>query len=108
MENYEPITSSGEEVAEIYDALSPREDTAATVAFLEHLAGGGPVLELAIGTGQVALSLAARGVRVDGIDRSPASSCAALMSSTHKMNVHAMRPSDRKDAIRQGSRRTGP
>ena len=72
MENYEPIASFGEEVAELYDDLSPREDTPATVAFLEHLAAGGPVLELAIGTGRVALPLAARGVHVDGIDLSPA------------------------------------
>ncbi len=40
----------------------------ATVSFLESLAGGGPALELAIGTGRVALPLAARSVRVDGID----------------------------------------
>src|SRR5438067_12123974 len=72
MENYEPITSFGEDVAENYDDLSPRGDTLATVAFLEQLAGGGPALELAIGTGRVALPLAARGMRVDGIDLSPA------------------------------------
>ncbi len=72
METYEPITSFGEDVAAIYDDLSPRGDTLATVAFLERLAGGGPALELAIGTGRVALPLAARGLRVDGIDLSPA------------------------------------
>ena len=71
MEGYEPITSFGEDAAEIYDA-SPRGDEAATVAFLEQLAGGGPALELAIGTGRIALPLAARGIRVDGIDLSPA------------------------------------
>jgi SAM-dependent methyltransferase len=42
----------------------------ATVDFLERLAGGG-ALELAIGTGRIALPLAARGVRVQGIDLSP-------------------------------------
>jgi SAM-dependent methyltransferase len=61
----------GERVAEIYDDL-PSGDTSATVAFLEQLARGGPALELAIGTGRVALPLAARGIRVDGIDISPA------------------------------------
>src|SRR5215475_5158829 len=40
------------------------------VDFLEPLAGGG-ALELAIGTGRIALPLAARGVRVAGIDLSP-------------------------------------
>jgi 2-polyprenyl-3-methyl-5-hydroxy-6-metoxy-1,4-benzoquinol methylase len=39
---------------------------------LEKLADCGPVLELAIGTGRIALPLAARGIRVDGIDISPA------------------------------------
>lgn len=72
MKNYEPVTSFGEDVAAIYDDLSPRTDTEATVAFLEQLAGSGPALELAIGTGRVALPLAARGLRVDGIDLSPA------------------------------------
>src|SRR5207248_188158 len=71
-DNYEPITSFGEDAAENYDDLSQRADTLATVAFLEQLAGGGPALELAIGTGRVALPLAARGLRVDGIDLSPA------------------------------------
>lgn len=61
-----------ERVAEFYDDISRREDTPATVAFLERLAGGGPALELGIGTGRVALPLAARGIRVDGIDISPA------------------------------------
>jgi len=75
MQDYEPIMSFGEHDAEIYDTepdVSQRRDTSATVAFLEQLAGGGPALELAIGTGRVALPLAARGIRVDGIDFSPA------------------------------------
>jgi SAM-dependent methyltransferase len=45
-------------------------DTEAAVAFLAELAGSGPVLELAIGTGRVALPLAERGVDVRGIDAS--------------------------------------
>lgn len=42
----------------------------ATVDFLEPLAAGG-ALELAIGTGRIAVPLARRGVRVAGIDYSP-------------------------------------
>jgi SAM-dependent methyltransferase len=61
----------GAHVAEIYDEL-PNADASAAVAFLEQLARGGPALELAIGTGRVALPLAARGLRVDGVDISPA------------------------------------
>ena len=40
--------------------------------FLAGLADGGRVLELAIGTGRVALPLAARGVAIEGIDASQA------------------------------------
>ena len=61
----------GEDVAARYDDV-PRGDEAAAVAFLEQLAGGGPALELAIGTGRIALPLAARGIPVHGVDISPA------------------------------------
>jgi len=42
------------------------------VEFLAGLAGDGRVLELAIGTGRVALPLAARGIAVEGVDASAA------------------------------------
>jgi SAM-dependent methyltransferase len=71
MEGYEPVDSFGEDTAEIYDA-EPRGDELSTVALLEQLARGGPALELAIGTGRIALPLAACGIRVDGVDLSPA------------------------------------
>ena len=71
MKGYEPIMSFGEDVAEMYRDVQ-RGDEIAAVAFLEQLAGRGPVLELAIGTGRIALPLAARGIRVDGVDISPA------------------------------------
>jgi len=71
MKHYEPGLSFGEDAAAIYDNAG-RGDEVATVAFLEQLAGDGPALELAIGTGRIALPLAARGVHVDGIDISPA------------------------------------
>ncbi len=63
--------SFGDDVAESYDELARRGDEEATVAFLKQLARGGPALELAIGTGRIALPLAAQGVHVDGIDFSP-------------------------------------
>ncbi|MEV6947700.1 class I SAM-dependent methyltransferase [Streptomyces sp. NPDC051172] len=46
--------------------------TGATVDTLARLAGTGPVLELGIGTGRVALPLAGRGLDVHGIERSDA------------------------------------
>src|SRR5215211_5905298 len=70
VKDYEPIMSFGEDVAREYDNEA-RGDENAAVAFLEKLAGGGPALELAVGTGRIALPLAARGVRVDGVDLSP-------------------------------------
>jgi SAM-dependent methyltransferase len=48
------------------DVLEP------TIDFLVELAGDGDALELGIGTGRVALPLSQRGVRVKGIDLSPA------------------------------------
>ena len=72
MEKYKPVMSFDEDVAEIYDDVAQRGDEMATVAFLEQMARGGPALELAIGTGRIALPLTARGIRVDGIDFSSA------------------------------------
>lgn len=45
-------------------------DPGPAVDFLAPLAGDGPALELAIGTGRVALPLAARGVEVEGVEAS--------------------------------------
>jgi SAM-dependent methyltransferase len=72
MQNYDPAFSFRAEVARDYDAVSQRGDETETVECLAQLASGGPVLELAIGTGRIALPLAARGIRVDGIDISEA------------------------------------
>src|SRR5215210_1231831 len=71
MKDYEPIMSFGEDVAKTYDAVQ-RGDENAAVAFLEKLAGGGPALELAVGTGRIALPLADRRIHVDGVDISSA------------------------------------
>lgn len=62
----------GERVADVYDTWYKKLDSPGEVELLEALAAGGPVLELGIGTGRVALRLAARGVKVHGIDTSPA------------------------------------
>ena len=71
MKDFEPVMSFDAANAEVYDDLVRRGDEDATVACLADLARGGPALELAIGTGRIALPLAATGVRVDGIDFSP-------------------------------------
>src|SRR5919108_2752049 len=71
---YGPSTY-GQRFADVYDAwVAPRvaQATEQAVAFLAELAGGGPVLELGIGTGRIALPLAQRGLAVQGIDASEA------------------------------------
>ena len=70
MKNYQPVMSFDEETAAIYDQTARRGDEAEAVAFLKEWAGDGDALELAIGTGRIALPLAAEGVKVKGIDLS--------------------------------------
>ncbi|MCC7370964.1 MAG: class I SAM-dependent methyltransferase [Chloroflexi bacterium] len=70
MHGYEPVMTFGEAASRRYDDR-PRGDEDAAVAFLAGLAGDGSALELAIGTGRIALPLAAQGVPVHGIDLSP-------------------------------------
>jgi SAM-dependent methyltransferase len=71
MEGFDPKNSFGYEVSQRYDT-HPRGDENETVAFLAKLAAGGDALELAVGTGRIALPLSAAGVNVDGIELSQA------------------------------------
>ena len=71
MEGYGPETY-GDRIADVYDSFYTTLDTEGAVETLAGLAGGGPVLELAIGTGRLALPLAERGLEVHGIDTSEA------------------------------------
>ena len=70
MDGYDAATY-GDRIADAYDELYPPgpgvEDA---VAVLADLAVGGSVLELGVGTGRLALPLAARGVTVEGLDAS--------------------------------------
>ena len=69
-EGYDAATY-GDRMADFYDALPTHPaDADAAARCLADLAGEGPALELAVGTGRVALPLAARGVAVHGIDAS--------------------------------------
>lgn len=63
--------SFGAEIAERYDRETADLPVEPMVDVLAEIAGDGAALELAIGTGRVALPLARRGVRVGGIDLSP-------------------------------------
>jgi len=62
----------GDRWASAYKDLTRGPDPTSAVEFLAGLAGGGRVLELAIGGGRVALPLARRGITVEGIEASEA------------------------------------
>jgi len=64
--------SAYDSIAELYDpwSRSVTEDVSFYVA--EAKRAGGPVVELAVGTGRIAVPTAAEGIRVIGIDSSPA------------------------------------
>jgi SAM-dependent methyltransferase len=70
MEGYDQATY-GQRIAEVYDDWYGGFNEAA-VGVLVDLAQGGRALELGIGTGLIALPLAAHGVEVHGIDASEA------------------------------------
>jgi hypothetical protein len=72
MEGYGPETY-GDRIADVYDEWYGEAaflETEGSVEVLAELAGNGPALELAIGTGRVALPLVERGVEVHGVDAS--------------------------------------
>ena len=75
MNDYQESTY-GDRIADVYDELHANlgtpEQVAPMVDMLAELAGSGRALELGIGTGRIALPLAARGVEIHGIDASEA------------------------------------
>lgn len=70
MNGYDESTY-GEGIASVYDEMYG-EASDDEIDLLAELAGTGPVLELGIGTGRLALPLHRRGIEVEGIDGSPA------------------------------------
>jgi SAM-dependent methyltransferase len=67
------VSTYGDRVADLYDEHSTLpKTTPLAVEFLASLVGKGTALELGIGTGRIALPLAAKGAQVSGIDASPA------------------------------------
>lgn len=64
-------SSYGRHVADVYDETVVHLPTDAAVDRLVRLAGDGPVCELGIGTGRLALPLQERGLTVAGVEASP-------------------------------------
>lgn len=75
VDGYESSTY-GERFADVYDDWYPdvtdAEGCVATILALVERAGGGPVLELGVGTGRLAVPLARSGLEVHGVDASQA------------------------------------
>ncbi len=72
MQGYGPATY-GDGFADVYDDwYHDVSDIDATVASVRRLANGGPILELGVGTGRIAIPLGAKGETVVGIDASAA------------------------------------
>jgi SAM-dependent methyltransferase len=71
-EDYTPSTY-GDRIAGAYDEwFGLPDDTGKAVEFLAGRVAQGPVLELGIGTGRIALPLVERGIEVHGVDASKA------------------------------------
>ena len=71
MADYDESTY-GERIADVYDHFFTTPANAEDAAeFLASIAGKRRLLELGIGTGRIALPLAARGIKISGIDASP-------------------------------------
>lgn len=75
VEGYDASTY-GERFADVYDdwyaGVTDAEACAGQVTALVAEVGGGPVLELGVGSGRLALPMAERGLEVHGLDSSPA------------------------------------
>lgn len=67
LQNLDPMKSFGKDVADSYDDELGGDET---VACLEQLANGGPVLELAIDTGSIGRRSPCTGAQVDGVEQS--------------------------------------
>jgi len=80
--------SYGDGMADVYDQWYADLEVDEPVAALAALAGTGPVLELGVGTGRLAIPLAARGLAVHGVDAS-ASMVAVLKAKPGGDSVHA-------------------
>ncbi|MBW3580466.1 MAG: class I SAM-dependent methyltransferase [Actinobacteria bacterium] len=69
--DFDPSVYGASGIADEYDVLyADHWETEAAVERLVELAEGGPVLELGIGTGRLALPLLERGIEVHGVDGS--------------------------------------
>lgn len=79
----------GRSFADVYDQwYGTRPGTDACVDRLAHWAGGGPVAELGVGTGRLAVPLATRGLEVVGVD----GSAAMLERLVQRAGSHPVRP----------------
>ena len=72
MDDDAPGSALYDDIAPIYDPWSRSVVEDVDFYVEEALVSGGPVVELAVGTGRIAIPIAKAGVRVIGVDESPA------------------------------------
>lgn len=88
MEHYKPVMSFGPAAA-ARDVATARGEENEIVAFLTEMARGRACLELAVGTGRIAVPLAKTGLDVDGVDLSE-DMLSALQTRDGADNVNAV------------------
>ena len=88
MKDFDPATSFGADTAALY-ADYQRGDEEDAAAFLAEFAKNGSALEFAIGTGRIALPLANKGIRVDGIELS-SHMVEQLRTKPEGQNIHVI------------------
>ena len=95
-------------IARIYDpwSVSVTEDVEFYVD--EALASGGPVVELAVGTGRIAVPTAHAGIPVIGVDESPGMIAVARERAEQRGRRGAARPPRRRPARAAGRRARAP
>jgi SAM-dependent methyltransferase len=79
----------GQRIADVYDEWASDLGREGAVELLLELAGTGPVLELDIGTGTLAVALAERGLRVAGVEAAPAM-VERLRAKPHGLDIEVL------------------
>jgi SAM-dependent methyltransferase len=88
-----PTASSYDDIVDFYDTWTSMSATAQndTEFYAEHcLHHAGPILELGVGTGRIAVNLAERGATVVGVDLSPRMLSAALRRASERGVAHRL------------------
>ena len=105
MEGYSRDTY-GRSFADVYDDwYGDVSDAAAIVEVVRGVAAGGTVVEMGVGTGRIALALAAAGLTVHGLDASPEMLARLVANRPTASSPTAVRGGHDRAALPPGTRR---